>query len=117
MEDIEALSQKQMVKQLWDAVVGSRLMERFIVLESEHLKRGQNCPMLLEIQNGKIAGARGKEAADEEIAYRAITLKRAEKTEDIVSNIRVQVAGIVAAAMILQTLVLAIVMWLMQRGL
>lgn len=106
------LTQKQMIRELYRGVIENHLLTRFATLESEHQKRGQNCPMLLAIQNGREARKDGEDAEDDFVFYRGAVEQQMGKLEDKISSTKIQVAGIIGGLTVLQGLIF----WLIQRG-
>ena len=110
--DSKELTQKYMIRELYRGVIESELLTRFATLESEHQKRRQNCPMLLDIQNGREARRAGEEAEEDFAFYRGVVERRMGKIEDSITSTKVQVAGIMGGLTVLQGLIF----WLIQRG-
>ena len=109
--DSNDLTQKYMIRELYRGVIENNLLTRFATLEGEHTKRGQNCPMLLAIQNGREARKSGEDAEEDFAFYRGVVERQMEKLKDSINSTKVQVAGIVGGLTVLQGLIF----WLIQQ--
>lgn len=112
----DELTQRYMIQELYKGVIESNLLTRFATLESEHAKRGQNCPLLLSIQNGKEARVEADELDHRLSSFKKDIYDKFDTLKDELGNVKVSVGKIVAVGMFLETIVLGIVMWLIQRG-